>query len=132
MLTVQDEKCPFCAYPIVRSQPNAAPFYAPPPAEKKKGLPFGIVSIVLAFFSPLLSILLLLPDFMPLIVALLPFALAAAFGGIATYQGSKTKNTAAIITGVIGIVLAVLCLILFIILFIFFVYLYLAGGLEYY
>jgi hypothetical protein len=136
ILTEADKECPFCRYPVVRTQ-NAAPFYTPLAEEKdlkKLWLIFGILSVVLAVLSPLIVFLffVFLPVETPLFVYLLPFPIAAVFGIVAIIQGSRHKNTPAIVTGVIGLILSVLFFIATIILFIVYVYYLLIGGFNYY
>lgn len=88
-----DQTCAFCGNPVGA---NAAPFYTAPsqPAyspqpsvKEKKGTPFGIAALVLAFFSPILGIV---------------------FGIIAITQGRSSENKTAIVLGIIAIVVAVI------------------------
>jgi RNA polymerase subunit RPABC4/transcription elongation factor Spt4 len=131
VLTEQDKECPFCRYPVVR-QPNVTPFYAPPVNGKKKGLAWGIVSLILAILSPVFTVLLLAIDVFPVVVCLLPFPVAAACGIVAIYKGLSSKNTPAIVTGVIGLILSVLFFVFAVIFLLIFISLYLYGSTKIY
>ena len=118
--------CSFCGQPVAPAEraPYPPPYgynrpytYDPgrpappvpvsPAPDKKKGLPEGIVALGLLFIA--FSLL----DVFPLSI-FLPFV-SLVLGIVATVRGAKSKNTAAVIVGVIAVIIAGIYSLIFIV-----------------